>query len=202
MIRASPKPHPLAQRRRISPMTLCIGVICDHQEKPKIVLGSDCQQETSFAGGEVSDKLRWLDNAHNWAALIADQGGRGTHMTDTFRAHFRNRLQGDKLISEDEIPVFLEEGLSRYKIRISDEFFRMNFGVTYNEVLSNGLPGSKKAFPDKFVEEKLERLESLIFAAQLIIAGFTEVKPTLLDINEDPYRPKPVPVRRDSNFVA
>ncbi len=172
-------------------MTLCIGAVCEQDDSPRIIL--------CFAGGEVSGKLKWLDAEHRWAALVVDSGGRGTQLVDTLRRHFKDKIS----IPDAEIYTFLEAGLALHKIRLADEFFKMNYAVTYDEILSNGLPGAKKSFPEKFVEEKLAGLESLPLNAQLIVAGFTEEKtPALFVMNEDQYSSNPVPIRRDENFVA
>ena len=115
--------------------------------KPRIVLCEDWQQETSFAGGEVSDKLKWLDDEHKWVALIADTGGRGVQLVDTLRRHFKSK----KTIPNDDIFSFLEVGLAAHKLRLANEYFQMNHAVSYDDILSNArLPGAKKNFPEKF----------------------------------------------------
>jgi len=180
-------------------MTLCIGAICEQDDRPRIVLCSDWQQETPFAGGEVSDKLKWLDTDHKWAALVADSVSRGFQLVDTLRKHFKTKTS----IGDDEIFSFLEAGLALHKVRLSDEFFKLNYGVSFDEVLSNGSEGAQRRFPDRFVEESLQKLESVKFGAQVIVAGFAEGDvPALFIINEDPYSPNATLLRRDENFAA
>jgi hypothetical protein len=181
-------------------MTLCIGAICQHEAEQRIILCSDLQQEVGdYVGGEVSEKFRWLDERQQWASLIADRGGAGSSLIDTLRSHFKSRHE----FPEDEIMRFLEDGMFFHRQRMIDQFFRDTSAITYDEILSNGIPDSKRRFPEKFIEEKLEAAGSLALDAQLLVAGFsTENEPCLFVVNEDPANKHPMLVRRDYSFVA
>jgi len=69
-------------------MTVCIAAICQKDDKPRIVLCNDWNQETYLSHSEIADKLRTIHKG--WSAPMTDVLIRAEELAAKYETHPRS----------------------------------------------------------------------------------------------------------------
>lgn len=156
-------------------LTLCIGALArDDDNSFCIVTCSDKLESNDFYGAETLHKIHVLPP--DLFMLFADSPARAKELQLLFEAHLKQEpLKASHIVQQLEIPLIT------LKRRLAESFVGRRLGMSYGEVLKE---------PDKW-RYYLDQVDQHTLRATLIIGGFLEDRPILLQTIATQPDPQP-----------
>jgi ATP-dependent protease HslVU (ClpYQ) peptidase subunit len=143
-------------------VTICIAAVCQHNNKPRIVLCTDWRGETYLGASETSDKRRLLPNG--WVALLAGDLNRAEELVALYESHLATK---DSFADDNELFSFMKRPTETYKESLADSYIRQSLGISYREFLDRA-----DKLPAEIVSAKLNEIDRIKLNAALILCGF------------------------------
>jgi hypothetical protein len=167
-------PQPCGQGKGGGPMTLGIGVLCDHGDT--IVMGSE--RRATYGASSVlvgpNDECgkQFYMKPHR---IIVSVAGRMSvcHAVYSQLSHLAKNLRDPSNIPAEMMMTLVDEARFRALRRLYDWEIKREMGVTLHQWASGKLPRRQK-MDELVVKFGLKILESTSFPCQLILAGFQE----------------------------
>ena len=156
-------------------MTLCIGGICKERDEQRIILCADSRLELPEAGGDIGFKMDTI--AEGFVAMIAGTFGPGLQMIKFLKKEFG----ATKFDSPVDFVDSLRGSLHRYRRRLVNDFMERKLSLDYAGFIDIG----KEKLPRIFFENVIEEIGSVTTQCDMIVAGFVNGDPLLLQIGED-----------------
>lgn len=163
-------------------MTLCIAAICQDRARPRIVIGTDWRAETSIAGGDVQDKLYWVNQ--NIPVLIAGTISRAIELKNTMTQYFEER-EKQKLppFKAADVLDVLRISVVRFKRKLVSEHIGLTYGMSYKEFFE---AVGFRQIPAQVAIEKLNEIQNISQDCCLIVSMFMkDATPRVVRIDSD-----------------
>lgn len=166
-------------------MTLCVAAACQDRGKPRIVIATDWRAETGNAGGDIQDKLFWIND--RIGVLVAGTVSRAVELRNTYKQYFAKLENEQKakpekdreLITEANVLDVFKFPLVVFKNKLANEYIGIKYGMTYDAFLG---AISRKEIPESIAEKEINNIGRIDPDCSLIILFFLEKTPYILKV--------------------
>lgn len=156
-------------------MTVCIAAACT--EKPgnmAIILCTDWRVGGSIGSAETRHKQLHLSKG--WFCLTAGNATEINAVVRILRIHFDN----ENAIDETNIVKTVRAALNERKAELANEYTQGRYALSYSDFLLFG----KEKLPADIFHHAVEAIAKLSIRVELIIAGFVDGLPIMLEADE------------------
>lgn len=168
-----PPPYPWEQK-----VTICIAAGCgttaDISEN-KIILCTDWLASSSLGASDTVLKQRPVGK--DWWCLGAGDESEILALHSLLQAG----MDSESEVDETNIVTIVRNALKARKLQKADEYTVSKYGISYNDFIDIG----KEKFPEEIFHRAFLRIESVEIECRLILAGFSEGFPFILDTDEN-----------------
>ena len=155
-------------------VTICIAAACEVNYDPQIVVCSDWQYGSSLGSAEIGFKQRFM--RPGWGCLFAGDVSAARTLLKPVEKHFK----AASTIDETNVLSVVRAGLNERKKDMANEYSYGEFAISYDDLLKFG----KEKLPEHRYRAAIDHIASLKLGAELIIFGFVESTPTIVETDE------------------
>lgn len=166
-------PYPWEQK-----VTICIAAGCGTVDDPsakQIILCTDWRASSSLGASETMLKQRPV--GEGWMCLGAGVESEILALHSLLQAGIGSESEVD----ETNIVTIVGNALKARKLQKADEYTVSRYGISYNDFIDTG----KVKFPEETFRRALLRIEAIDIECRLILAGFSEGFPFILDTDKN-----------------
>ncbi len=168
-----PPPYPWEQK-----VTICIAAGCSTTADAsgnKIILCTDWLASSSLGASDTMLKQRPVGKG--WICLGAGVANEILALNSLLQVG----IDSENEVDETNIVTIVGNALKARKLQKADEYTVSRYGISYNDFIDIG----KEKFPEEIFRRAFLRIESVEIECRLILAGFSEGFPFILDTDKN-----------------